>query len=446
MPTYLNNREETIFALDEYFASQNSDDQTNLGARGGVITINVPTAPVTNEIQELAVDATAGTFTITWSGQTTAAIDSDATAAEVTAALEALSNIGAGNIEVTDGPGDLGATTPYVIEFIGDLANANRAEITASSTGLLTPGGTATPATTVGGVEPVNEVQALAVDATGGTFTVTWSGQTTSALDFDFTGAEMTTAMEALSNIGAGNIVVTGGPGDNGGTTPYSFEFTGTLAGGNRAEITANGASLTGGAGTATPSTTTAGVAAVNEQQTVTVAADGGTFTITYSGQTTSALAYDSTAAEIETALEALSNIGVGDATVTGDAGGPWTIEFTGALAATNVDEVTCTATGLLTNTGATATPSTAQAGGVSDSPSVVFTVKGKDSLGGVYSTLLASAAVTGAGVTTLRVYPGSTVTANVSANASLPAVWRLEAVAANDDGLSYSASVNYLL
>lgn len=39
----------------------------------------------------------------------------------------------------------------------------------------------------------VNEVQSIAVDATGGTFTITYSGQTTAALAFDVSAANMKT-------------------------------------------------------------------------------------------------------------------------------------------------------------------------------------------------------------------------------------------------------------
>lgn len=88
---------------------------------------------------------------------------------------------------------------------------------------------------------------------------------------------------------------------------------------------------------------TTPGTGSVNEVQTVTLppSATGGTFTLTYDGQTTSALTYDESAADIETALEALSNIDA--VAVTGSDGGPWTVEFQGTLALTDVDLMTAT-------------------------------------------------------------------------------------------------------
>ena len=94
-----------------------------------------------------------------------------------------------------------------------------------------------------------------------------------------------------------------------------------------------------------------------DEQQTIRVNnATGGTFTLTFSGQTTAPLAYNATAAQIEAALEALSNLGPDDITVNGGgtvASGNQTAIFRGALAATDVAQLTFDGAGL---TG-TATP-----------------------------------------------------------------------------------------
>lgn len=98
-----------------------------------------------------------------------------------------------------------------------------------------------------------------------------------------------------------------------------------------------------------------------DEVQTLTVGGSGLTsFTITYSGQTTGSIDDQATGADIQTALEALSNIAPGDVTVTGGAGGPWTVTFGGTLADTNVAQMTTTPTG---GTG-TVTVATTTAGG----------------------------------------------------------------------------------
>jgi hypothetical protein len=84
-----------------------------------------------------------------------------------------------------------------------------------------------------------------------------------------------------------------------------------------------------------------------NEKQRITITGSptGGTFTITYSGQTTSAITYNANAFAIQTALQALSNVGSGNVTVTGGPlpGTQATVEFVGTLATTNVALMTST-------------------------------------------------------------------------------------------------------
>jgi hypothetical protein len=91
-----------------------------------------------------------------------------------------------------------------------------------------------------------NEVQSVTITGTptGGTFTLTYSGQTTSGIAYNATAATVQAALEALSNIAVGDVSVTGGPGPG---TAFIVEFTGTLGNTNVAAMTASGASLTGG-------------------------------------------------------------------------------------------------------------------------------------------------------------------------------------------------------
>ena len=49
-------------------------------------------------------------------------------------------------------------------------------------------------------------------NATGGTFTLTFNGQTTAPLAYNATAAQVDAALEALSNVGANNIQTSGGP------------------------------------------------------------------------------------------------------------------------------------------------------------------------------------------------------------------------------------------
>lgn len=70
---------------------------------------------------------------------------------------------------------------------------------------------------------------------------------------------------------------------------------------------------------------------------TITGTPTGGTFTLSFNNAVTSAIAFDAAAATVETALEALSNIGTGNVTVAGSAGGPYTITFVNDLGNMNV-------------------------------------------------------------------------------------------------------------
>lgn len=91
--------------------------------------------------------------------------------------------------------------------------------------------------------------------------------------------------------------------------------------------------------------------ASVNEVQEVQIAAtaDGGTFKLAYKGEVTGTIAYNASAATVETAFEALTTVGAGNGTVTGSAPA-WTITFTGTLAGSpNIEHVQIDAT-LLTN------------------------------------------------------------------------------------------------
>jgi hypothetical protein len=107
---------------------------------------------------------------------------------------------------------------------------------------------------------------------------------------------------------------------------------------------------------------------ATDEVQTVTITGSptGGTFTLTFDGQTTAAIAYNAAASAVQTALVALSNVETGEATV---AGGPgpgtaWTVTFSGQYAGTDVPVMTADGTSLTGGTSPEVTVTTTTAGG----------------------------------------------------------------------------------
>lgn len=98
-----------------------------------------------------------------------------------------------------------------------------------------------------------SEVQSVGVvGATAGSFTLSFDGETTAAIAWNANAAAVQAALNALSNVDAGDIVVTGGPAN---TTAFTLTFGGQYAGENVAQTTVDGAGLTGGAVTNTTTT-----------------------------------------------------------------------------------------------------------------------------------------------------------------------------------------------
>jgi hypothetical protein len=80
-----------------------------------------------------------------------------------------------------------------------------------------------------------------------------------------------------------------------------------------------------------------------------------GNFTVGLEGVESGNIPYNATSAAVQTALQSMSNIGAGNALVTGATGGPWTVTFTGALADAALPELTVNSTGLTGGTVAAA-------------------------------------------------------------------------------------------
>lgn len=80
-----------------------------------------------------------------------------------------------------------------------------------------------------------------------------------------------------------------------------------------------------------------------NERQRVAIPdrITGGTYTLTFNGQTTANITHPASAAAVTSALEALSNVAPGDVVITGETGGPYVVNFAAAYAARNVPQMT---------------------------------------------------------------------------------------------------------
>jgi hypothetical protein len=81
-----------------------------------------------------------------------------------------------------------------------------------------------------------------------------------------------------------------------------------------------------------------------------------------------------------------------------------------------------------------------------SATPSVVFTIQGKDAVSGAYYTILASAAVTGVSSNIYKVYPGLTAAANLVASDILPRTYRILWTHSDADSITYSIGASLIL
>jgi hypothetical protein len=106
--------------------------------------------------------------------------------------------------------------------------------------------------------QPTSTTQQLTVDATGGTFTLhaplpaaSAGADTTDPLPHDASAAQVQAALAGLANVGAGDVTVSGGAG-----SPYVVAFGGGLAGVDVPPLVADASGLSGGAASATVTTT----------------------------------------------------------------------------------------------------------------------------------------------------------------------------------------------
>jgi len=117
-----------------------------------------------------------------------------------------------------------------------------------------------------GGVASANEIQTVTLaksvgNVTGGHWTLTFNGSTTTDLAWNIDGATLQLALRALATINGANVTVTG-------DGPYAVEFIGVFAGLSQALMTADATHLTVAPCTAT-------VVLTSTPQTVTYYFDG---------------------------------------------------------------------------------------------------------------------------------------------------------------------------
>jgi hypothetical protein len=333
----------------------------------------------TNEVQTITVSGgvAGATMVLTCGANSTSSLAYNVSGSDLQTALRLLASIGAGNVNVS-------GNGPYACTFVSNKALTDMPLIT--------------------GVGTRNEVQTVTVTGgyTNNTMVLTWGGNSTSALPYNETLANVEDALEALAGMGEDQVVVTGTPG-----TSYVFTFGGTKAGTDVSAITA----------------------AVHSNEVQTISLSGGvpldTMVLTWDGHDTAALAYDITGALLQTALEGLPGIGAGQVSVTGN--GPYVVTFTGTLADTNLSTklITGAGTNLLTvdvvetHVGHSTTIGVVETyKGYTLTVGVVETYKGNTLAVGVVNTIPGNTLTVGV-VETYKGDPDASVTSVISANAS---------------------------
>jgi hypothetical protein len=243
----------------------------------------------TNHQKKVTIYGDTGTtFTVAFDGSApSGALDADISAGDFQTAFRALTGVGAGNANVTRA--GAAGKREYTIEFVGAKASIDYTAdlVTVVDTALRNTG---TSTTTVGGVAGTNQKKAIVVDATSGSYTVTWNGATSTSLDVNATEQQFEDAFLALSSVGAGNANVVRSGVANGYT--YTIEFLVALAGTDYDAVP-----LTRTLTNVLKEVPNAGIA-----ETIKGVA-GGTWTATFDAVETAAIAFDATGAAVEAEL-----------------------------------------------------------------------------------------------------------------------------------------------
>lgn len=301
-----------------YVADMNNNRIDQFGPLGNFVRawgINVVESgeDQADAIQRLTVNATGGTFTLTFNAATTADISATATAGEVQSALNALSSIstGGGSVSVTGGPGNAGGTSPYIVTFDGGPLGGTSQTLLSAANGSVPLSGAAATATVVSLNPGGNGFEICNANPPSNDVCRQGNGSFGTAI----AGALSSPQEIAVSQV-SGNVFVP----NRGRIEVYSGSGQILRAFGSNA--------IASGPDNATP---TSAQQTINVPGTVT----GGTFTLSFGGKTTGPIAYNADASTVQTALVGLASIGSGNISVSGGPGAtaPFLATFAGSLA-----------------------------------------------------------------------------------------------------------------
>lgn len=299
---------EAIITPNERIVSENDINVTFAAAdSGAVLGVGYPVGyneSTTDHAPWMAPDptvsvitltgATGGTFTITVNSATTGAIAYNAAAAAVAGYLR---GIGVTASVVL-------ATLVYTITFDGEAQIKVLPTVSADLSGItgdVSESVTATPGTAqIASPTVLNISLGVTVIATGGTFTVTYDGNTSGAIAWDASAHDIMTAILAIGTHAPDTVTVTR---DSLASIAIFFDDEDDLL--TLPTVSATLTNITGATGEEAQVTVgdVLSIASASEIAIDVGTATGGTFTVTANGLTTAAIAFDATAGEVDTAV-----------------------------------------------------------------------------------------------------------------------------------------------
>jgi hypothetical protein len=180
--------------------------------------------------------------------------------------------------------------------------------------------------------KPLDEVQVVATGCSagainGGTFTVSFGGETSQPIKWDATNAVVEAELEKLGSVG--DVGVTSASNLVGGVGGKAYAVTFKSNEGDLGAVTANGALLTSDAGAATTTSATVTQCTKYKMQDITsadtAAGLGGTFTLSFHGVSTAQMQFDVSGADMKTELQKLADIHVATVVRGGASGNGYT-------------------------------------------------------------------------------------------------------------------------
>ena len=333
-----------------------------------VVVSSITTSPAVNEIQTIGLSpSSGGTWTISFTyddiTDTTDPIQYDATAEIVQDKLEKLSNIGAGNIRVTMS-GIPAQNAQYYVEFIGNLAAKDLPKLQVDLTKFSSASYSIT--TINNGTSNERQIINRRPNATND-LTITFDGESSAPISYNASLNDRQDAVETMLTIGPGNILVTGNVSDrySNYVGPMYIDFIGDLSNTDVPVMTVSPSDGNPPEYSVSVAWDGGPNAGVDEEQQITLYADGGWFKLILykdgNPYLSGPIPYDADAETLKSLIiNNISWLSSSDLEVI-KADTTWTIKFVGNYSKTDMEEVRIDARAL---TGGTASITELQKGG----------------------------------------------------------------------------------